>query len=119
MAETPPLAGEDVRREIRQRLTLENLERHLHDYHNFGDETTFISLSVGCVERETFLGTNLAHPARVTALEFATRRAQITGYLFICWVIIAMNPAHRGRGPRRGGPRAEHLPPALGVATRG
>jgi hypothetical protein len=87
------LSVADLRAGIRRRLTMENLERHLHDYDNVGDQTAFISLSAGCVEREAFLGTNLALPARVTALDFATHQAEIAGYLYVCWVIVAMNPA--------------------------
>lgn len=33
-------------------LTSHNLDRHLHDYQNFGDETPFISLASGAVEKK-------------------------------------------------------------------
>jgi hypothetical protein len=92
------LTPAESRREIRKRLTLDKLERHLHDYQNAGDQSAFLSLSAGCVEREAFLATNLAYPARVTALEFATHSAWTTGYLYICWVMVAMNPAAEVEG---------------------
>jgi len=38
--------------EIAQILTDQNLDRHLHDYANFGANSPFISLAVGCVERD-------------------------------------------------------------------
>jgi hypothetical protein len=52
-----------LRKNIRQRLTQDNLGRHLRDHDSVQHDTPFISLSAGVVERRRFLETNLAHPA--------------------------------------------------------
>ncbi|WP_164658405.1 hypothetical protein [Tropicibacter sp. Alg240-R139] len=82
---TPPMIA-DV-------LTRQNLDRHLHDYENFGDETPFISLASGSVERNTILQRNFAYSAIDTALQFATDDWTRPGALFFCWVATSNYPA--------------------------
>ena len=79
--------------EIRSKLTDENLDRHIHDYEQFKDETPFISLTAGCVQRIAALRWNRIHEAQDVALRFATELGSRTGYLFYCWVIVGLKPA--------------------------
>lgn len=79
--------------EIRTKLTAHNLRRHVHDYDNFGQETPFISLTAGCVERDAALRLNRIHTAEDVALRFATDWGQHVGYLFYCWVVVGLKPA--------------------------
>lgn len=77
--------------EIADILTSRNLDRHLHDYQNYGPETPFISLAAGSVER--LASHNQIHSAIETALEFATDWWQVPGALSYCWVQVGLNPA--------------------------
>ena len=87
--------------QIRAKLSYSNLLRHVNQYaapdpvtgQPFSESTPFISLTAGCVERNTLLRTNLVIPARQTALEFATEWGTCSGYLFYCWVLVSINPA--------------------------
>lgn len=87
--------------QIRAKLTMENLERHIHRYNEpdsatgvpFCEGTPFISLTAGCVERNAFLQTNTAHPAMMTALDFATNGFTMDGYLFHLWTVVGLRPA--------------------------
>ena len=74
-------------------LTENNLDRHIHDYANFGNATPFISVASGCVERDTLLAQNYIHSALTTALDFATDAWAHPGALFFGWVPVALNPA--------------------------
>lgn len=74
-------------------LTEENLERHVHDYANFGPETPFISVASGCVERDALRRRNKAYSAVDTALDFATYTGAYPGCLFYGWLIAGLNPA--------------------------
>src|ERR1700759_1813926 len=58
--------------EVEVVLTEDNLDRHLHDYTAFGDQTPFISLSAGAVIRDPATMTNQIYDAVDTALSFAT-----------------------------------------------
>lgn len=75
-----------------------NLDRHLHDYANFGHESPFISLTSGCVERNALLQQNIAHSAIDTALLFATDSWAHPGALFYCWIPVGLNAAVRVLG---------------------
>lgn len=85
----------------REKLTEANLERHVNAYDAtdpatgipFCEGTPFISLASGSVERSSFLQTNITHPAHMVALDFATRRGDVEGYLFYCWVIVGIKTA--------------------------
>lgn len=79
--------------EIAQILTDQNLDRHLHDYANFGPNSPFISLAAGCVERDILLRQNRIHSAVDTALYFATDAWQHPGALFYGWTVVGLNPA--------------------------
>ncbi|HEX5406601.1 MAG TPA: hypothetical protein VFX16_30380 [Pseudonocardiaceae bacterium] len=89
--------------EIAERLTDAELELHVNAYdehhpHRQGpvhQETPFLSLAAGTVERNTFLKTNLVHPAQRTALNFATDFGRLRGtcYLFHCWVVVGLTRA--------------------------
>jgi hypothetical protein len=70
-----------------------NLDRHLHDYANFGQRSPFISLTSGCIERNALLGRNIIHSAIDTALFFATDLWSRPGALFYCWTPVGPNPA--------------------------
>jgi hypothetical protein len=78
---------------IRDKLTEDNLNRHRHDYDRFKDETPFISMTAGCVERDVALRLNRIHEAQDVALRFATNWGEWPGYLFYCWVIVGLKPA--------------------------
>jgi len=79
--------------EIATVLTPENLDRHIHDYDNFGVETPFISLAAGAIVRDPALVTNLVYDAVDTALFFATDNWTRPGALFFCWTTVAFHPA--------------------------
>jgi hypothetical protein len=87
--------------QIAGKLTSANLDLHVNHYSAtdpatgvpFCDGTPFISMAAGSVERSTFLQTNIAHPARMVALDFATAGGTIDGYLYICYVIVGLRPA--------------------------
>lgn len=80
-------------KEIAHVLTPQNLDRHLHDYGNFGSRTPFISLSAGSVSRDTKHQKNDTYSAIDTALAFATDNMTRSGFLFFCWVPVALNQA--------------------------
>ena len=89
--------------EINERLTSANLDLHINSYGashpvlpgKVKEETPFISLTAGCVERSVFLKTNFIHPAHQTALWFASDFGRLRGecFLFYCWVVVALTPA--------------------------
>lgn len=79
--------------EIEAILTDENLDRHLHDYDNYGDETPFISLACGSVGRDVLARTNVIYSAIDTALMFATNSWSRPGALFYLWVPVSHRPA--------------------------
>ena len=83
---------------IRDVLTQRNLDRHLHDYDQYGECSPFISLACGAVERQTWLRRNVAYSAVDTALMFATDNGTRPGCSFLSV----------GCGePRRGGAAGE------------
>jgi hypothetical protein len=77
----------------RKILNYANLDRHIHDYENFKNDTPFISLTAGCVERDTALKLNRIHEAEDVALRFATNYWERPGYIFYCWVVVGLKPA--------------------------
>jgi hypothetical protein len=79
--------------QIEDVLTETNLDRHLHDYQNFGDDTPFISLACGAVERDTLVQRNFVYSARDTALMFATEDWTRPGALFYVWVPVSYHRA--------------------------
>ena len=74
-------------------LTDHQLDRHIHDYDNFGHKTPFISLASGCIERDALLSANYMYSAKDTALDFATHAFEHPGTLFYGWVIVGLSPA--------------------------
>lgn len=72
-------------------LTDHNLDRHLHDYDAFRDDTPFISLACGSVERDALVQSNFVYSAIDTALMFATEDWVRPGALFYCWVPVSQN----------------------------
>lgn len=79
--------------EVESVLTEHNLDRHVHDYDNYGSDTPFISVASGCVERDALLRRNSVHSAVDTALDFATDAGDYPGCLFYGWVIAGLSPA--------------------------
>lgn len=74
-------------------LTEANLDSHLHDYENFKDDTPFISLACGAVERDSLVQRNFVYSARDTALMFATEDWTRPGALFYLWVPVSYHRA--------------------------
>ena len=64
-----------------QKLPHRNLAMHVNQYQavdlqtnrSFSEDTPFISLAAGAVERAVFLQTNRIYPAKLTVLDFATQ----------------------------------------------
>jgi hypothetical protein len=95
----------DVRRitprEIRDKLTPDNLNFHVNhfsavlpDGRPFSSATPFISLSAGTVERDVAMKTNFVRRARRTALWFGTEFGRAnTAYLYKCWMVLAPRAA--------------------------
>jgi hypothetical protein len=88
--------------ETRLKLTAQNLDMHVNHFtardpttgSPFNENSPFISLSAGTVERDAVAQTNFVHRARRTALYFATefgRRS--SAYLYTCWVVLAPRAA--------------------------
>lgn len=74
-------------------LTAANLNRHVHDYDNFGHETPFISLTAGSVERDALAGENIIYDAVDIALAFATQDWLTPGAIYFCWTLVGLQPA--------------------------
>lgn len=80
--------------EARIMLTESSLERHLHDYDSYADETPFISFSAGAVDRQAAMRMNYVNRAEETAALFAIDFGRASqGFVFECWLIVALNPA--------------------------
>jgi len=88
--------------EVRHRLTANNVDMHVNHFTDkdpatglpFNEESPFISMSAGTVERDAVARTNYVHRARKTALYFGTQFGQLpTAYLFVCWLILAPRPS--------------------------
>ena len=88
--------------EVRLKLTQSNLNMHVNHFtatdlgtgRPFCEETPFISLSAGTVERDTVAKTNQVRRARRTALWFGTQFGQrAVAYLYTCWVVLAPRTA--------------------------
>ncbi len=88
--------------EINKRLTREELELHIHSFEEkhptldgrVRDQSPFISLTAGSVERDAFYSRNEINPAHIIALDFATGFGEPGEcYLFYCWVLVALRPS--------------------------
>jgi len=96
-------AGRISSAEIDERLTAEELDLHVNSYEDkhptrggrVKDESPFISLTAGQVERDKYEADNLTHPAHLVAMRFATNFGNLRGecFLFYCWVIVGMRPS--------------------------
>jgi hypothetical protein len=91
-----------------RRLTEYDLDLHVNHY-NYQDPVTkqryyeitpFISLSAGCVDRDTTVHTNKTYRAFQTALDFATiadhnqpNAARRPGWVLVCYVLVSANRA--------------------------
>jgi hypothetical protein len=78
--------GEISPEEIQEKLTPENLYRHLNDYRAFGPETPFISTTAGAVQGVFFLPHRIYHDPLAMAIEFATDGASQPGFVFYGYV---------------------------------
>jgi hypothetical protein len=86
--------------EIGERLTADEVYLHVNRYDDkhptrsglVREETPFISLTAGAVERKVFLRTNQINPAHEIALNFATDFGRWRGvcFLFYCWVVVGL-----------------------------
>ena len=83
--------GEITPAEIVQKLTERNLDWHLNHYDDpdplmnnapFSENTPFISVTAGVVERDAFWRRNIVFDPFFTALRFATRDFATTGHVF-------------------------------------
>ncbi|MGW7532048.1 hypothetical protein [Amycolatopsis sp. NPDC054798] len=88
--------------QIRDKLTAAALDRHINHFDEvdpiteapFSEDSPFISLTSGTVERDVFAATNHLRRARDTALWFGTRHGDYDfAYLYTCWVLLAPRPA--------------------------
>lgn len=88
------------------RLSERDLDLHVNHYDEddptnkrpVREQTVFISLSAGCVERNALSTRNELHPALRTALVFATEMGRSPGWVFTCYVLLTMNRAARVPG---------------------
>ena len=80
-------------RQVASVLTEQNLDRHLHDYTNYGPGSPFISLACGAVGRDVIHRRNYTVSAIDTALMFATDDWLRPGALFYLWVPTSHNKA--------------------------
>lgn len=88
--------------EISKRLTPTSIRTHVDGFSTidpltnkkFYEETPYISLSSGTVERDAVAQANHIYTARRTALQFGSRfGASDTAYVFVCWVLVAPRKA--------------------------
>jgi hypothetical protein len=88
--------------EIDDRLTAEELDLHVNSFAEthptrgglVRNETPFISLTAGSVERDEFMARNDVHSAHEVALNFATGLGeQGECFLFYCWVFVGLRPS--------------------------
>jgi hypothetical protein len=88
--------------EIRHKLTADNVDMHVNHFSDqdpatgrpFSDESPFVSMSAGTVERDAVARTNYVHRARKTALYFGAQFGRLpAAYLFVCWLILAPRPS--------------------------
>lgn len=89
--------------EIDERLTAEELDLHLNSFDEkhptrgglVRDESPFVSLTAGSVQRDAFLARNVVYPAHEVALDFATGFGRQEGdcYIFYCWVMVGLRPS--------------------------
>lgn len=79
-------------------LTTQTMDMHVNHFNStsprtgkpFSQDTPYISLSAGTVERDAMRGTNHVHRALKTALLFGTRQGrQDFAYVYTCWVMLA------------------------------
>lgn len=85
--------GQISPQEVAEVLTDLNLDRHLHDYAQFGERTPFISLACGAVRRDDIVRYNWVYSAVDTALMFATENWTRPGALFYLWVATSHQPS--------------------------
>lgn len=87
---------------IPPKLTRDNLNRHVNHFTAIDPSTgvpyqnnsPFISLSAGTIERDRVAQTNLVHRARWRALQFGLDFGrQNVAYLYTCWVLLAPRPS--------------------------
>jgi hypothetical protein len=76
--------------QIRDKLAAVNLDLHINNYAAIKNDTPFISLAAGCVERDVFYRTNRVYPADRVALGFATDWGNRPGYLYFLWTIVSL-----------------------------
>ncbi|UKD54104.1 hypothetical protein L3Q65_40530 [Amycolatopsis sp. FU40] len=88
--------------QVRDKLTATALDRHINHFDEldpvtrvpFSEDSPFISLTSGTVERDAFAATNHVRRARDTALWFGTEYGKHEfAYLYTCWVLLAPRPA--------------------------
>lgn len=86
--------GQISTREIIEKLTEQNLDWHLNHYLDpdpltgqpFSENTPYISVTAGTVERDSFAQRNIIFDPFMTALTFATRNFTETGHVFYAYV---------------------------------
>ena len=87
---------------IREKLTPGNIDMHVNQFHSidpvtgrpFRDETPFISLSAGTIERDAVMKTNRARRALYTGIWFGTDFGRHRyAYLYRCWLVVAPRPS--------------------------
>ncbi|WP_433003274.1 hypothetical protein [Kribbella sp. CA-294648] len=87
---------------VRAKLSVQNLDLHVNHFQTidpatgqpFSQNSPFISLSAGTVERDVIAMTNHVRRARRTALWFGTEFGRQTmAYLYTCWVVVAPRQA--------------------------
>ncbi len=76
--------------ERRAKLTAGNLDLHVNNYAAIRNDTPFLSLAAGSVERDAFYRTNRVYPAVRVALGFATDWGNRPGYLYYLWTIVSL-----------------------------
>jgi len=78
------------------------LDRHVNHFSDidpssgrpFSEQTPFISLSAGVVERDAAAKTNYVHRARKVGFWFGSNfGASPTAYIYVCWVVLAPRSA--------------------------
>ncbi|MFC5063532.1 hypothetical protein ACFPBZ_15025 [Actinomycetospora atypica] len=83
---------------ISERLTPESIRTHVDGFSTidpltkkkFFEESPYISLSSGTVERDSVNRANHIYTARRTAMQFGSRFGESdTAYIFTCWVLVA------------------------------
>jgi hypothetical protein len=73
-------------------LSQHALLTHVNQYSTVVNTTPYVSLSAGVILRDAVLGRRV-HPAWKSAVDFATARGKVPGYVYRVWTVVTPKPS--------------------------